>query len=241
MDPMRMLAASELFEGASPADFEALARSARIKHYRRGDLIFATGDQADQIHLVLTGGIVASRLGPDGDEYVVELFAAGDILGSFHFFEPSPVRILDARAADATSCWVIARADFLRLLERNPTLMMLMLRTYSRWIVRRDLQDADRAFRNVASQVATKLLQLAEQFGEPTKDGVRIPIHVSETTLANMVAASRENVSRAIAKLQRAGDVRRDRGLFLLTDPDALRARYSWVTGEEARAVSPRK
>ena len=236
-----MLAASELFEGASPADFDALARSALIKHYKRGDLIFATGDAADQMYLVLTGGVAASRLGPDGDEYVVELFAAGDILGSFHFFEPSPVRLFDTRAADATSCWVIARADFLRLLERNPRLMMLMLRTYSRWIMRRDLQDADRAFRNVASQVATRLLQLADQFGEPTNDGVRIPIHVSETTLASMVAASRENVSRAVAKLQRAGDIRRDRGLFVLKDPDALRARYSWVTSDEARAVSPRK
>lgn len=236
-----MLAASELFEGASPADFEPLARSAAIKHYNRGDLIFATGDQADRMYLVLTGGVVASRLGPDGEEYVVELFTAGDVLGSFHFFEPSPIRILDARAADSTSCWSASRQDFIRLLERNPKLMLLMLRTYSRWIVRRDLRDADQSFRNVAAQVATTLLHLADQFGKPSTEGLQIPIHVTETTLANMIGASRENVSRAIAKLQRNGEVRRKRGLFMLVRPGELRARYSWVTDEEARVVSSKK
>jgi CRP/FNR family cyclic AMP-dependent transcriptional regulator len=241
VEPLELLAACELFAGASPADFEPIARSARIKHYSRGEEIWATGDTADQMYLVLTGEAVASRLGPDGEEYVVELFAAGDIMGSFHLFEPAPRRLFDARAADVTSCWVIPREDFVRLLERNPKLMMLMLRAYSRWIRRRDLQDADSSFRNVAAQVATRLLHLADQFGEPSEDGVLIRVHVTETTLANMIGASRENVSRAIAKLQRAGDVRRERGLFVLPHPDSLRARHSWVSDEEARTVISKK
>jgi CRP/FNR family transcriptional regulator, cyclic AMP receptor protein len=241
VEPLEMLAASELFEGASPADFEPLARSAAIKHYNHGDLIFATGDQAERMYLVLTGEVVVSRLGPDGEEYVVELFTTGDVLGSFHFFEPSPIRLLDARAADATSCWSVSRQDFIRLLERRPKLMLLMLRTYSRWIVRRDLQDADRSFRNVGAQVATRLLHLADQFGKPSKDGLQIPLHVTETTLANMIGASRENVSRAVAKLQRSGEVRRQRGLFVLLRPEELRTRYSWVSDEEARIVSSKK
>lgn len=241
MDPLEMLAQSELFEGASPADFEALARSARIKHYNRRDLIFGAGDNADAMYLVLVGEVVVSRLGPDGDEYVVEAFVAGDVMGPLHFFERSPIRTLDARATDATSCWIASRQDFMRLLERNPKLMLLMLRTYSRWIVQRDIQDADSSFRNVAGQVATKLLHLADRYGEPARNGVRIGLHVTETTLANMIGASRENVSRAIAQLQRAGDIRRERGFLVLTHPDELRLHHSWVTGEEARTVSPRR
>ena len=232
-----MLAASELFEGASSADFEPIAQAAVIRHFSRGELIFVTGDPADQMYLVLSGEVAVSRVGPDGEEYVVELFAAGDVLGSFHFFEQSSVRILDARAIDTTSCWVVSRQYFMRFLERNPKLMMLMLRAYSRWIVRRDLQDADSSFRNVAAQVATRLLHLADQFGEPSKHGVKIRVHVTETTLANMIGASRENVSRAIARLQRAGDVRREAGLFVITKPDELRLRHSWVTDKEARSI----
>lgn len=241
MDPIETLAHSELFEGASRADFEPLARSAVIRHYGRGELIWATGDRADALYLVLAGEITVSRIGPRGEEYVVEAFVSGDVMGPLHFFESSPTRILDARASDSADCWIVPRSEFLRLLERSPKLMLLMLRTYSRWIVQRDLQNADASFRNLTARVATKLLHLADRHGEAMDDGVQIKLRVTETTLASLLGASRENVSRAMAHLQRVGQVRRQRGLLLLPEPEELRLRYSWVTGEEARTVAAKR
>lgn len=236
-----MLAASELFEGASPADFEPLARSAHTRNYSRGEFIFTAGDEADTMCLVLEGEVVVLRLGPDGEEYVVEVFVAGDVLGQLHFFERSPARLLDARAGDATSCWIAPRHDVLRLLERNPKLMLLMLRTYSRWIMQRDLRGAEGAFRNLTSRVVTRLLQLSDQYGEDAEGGTRIRLRLTETTLANMLGASRGNVSRVLAQLRRSDDVRRERGFLLIPRPDDLRSRYSWVTAKEARTVSSKE
>ncbi|HET9782838.1 MAG TPA: Crp/Fnr family transcriptional regulator [Candidatus Dormibacteraeota bacterium] len=235
MDPLDLLARSELFAGASAADFGPLARSAVTRRYLRGDLIWGAGDQADTIFLVLAGEVVVSRIGPDGEEYVIELYTVGDVVGQLHLFEPAPTRMLDARSVDATDCWVVPGRAFAELLEKSPKLMKLMLRTYSRWIRVRDLRNADSSFRNVEGQVATNLLHLADRFGEASHAGVRIRVHVTETTLANMIGASRENVSRAIAKLSRAGDLHRDNGTFLLARPEDLRRRYSWVSDEEAR------
>lgn len=232
-----MLARSELFQGASRADFEPLERSAHVQKYGRGELLFNAGDPANNMYLVLAGEVALSRLGPDGEEYVVEVFVAGDVMGALHFFEHSPTRILDARASEMTSCWIAPRHEVMRLLETNPKLMLLMLRTYSRWILQRDLRAADGAFRNLTSRVATRLLQLSEQYGEPTVNGVRIKLRLTETVLANMLGASRENVSRAITQLQRTGDVRREAGFLVLPHPDDTRDRYSWVTADEARVV----
>ncbi len=236
-----MLAKTELFDGASPADFQPLARSAVTRRYNRGDLIWGAGDSAETMHLVLSGEVLVSRVGPDGEEYVVEAFVAGDVMGLFHFFEHSAVRILDARANTETSCWIVQRRDFLRCLEGNPKLMLLMLRTYSRWIIQRDLQGVDGSFRSLASRVATKLLHLADRYGQHSEHGVEVSIRVTEATLANMIGASRENVSRAIAQLRRAGDVRRERGRILLPRPDEMRVRYSWVTEEEARVITAKE
>jgi CRP-like cAMP-binding protein len=119
--------------------------------------------------------------------------------------------------------------------------MLLMLRTYSRWIIQRDLQGVDGSFRSLASRVATKLLHLADKYGQHSEHGVEVSIRVTEATLANMIGASRENVSRAIAQLRRAGDVRRERGRILLPRPDEMRVRYSWVTEEEARVITAKE
>ncbi len=241
MDPLEMLARSELFDGASRADFEPLARPGVIRHYRKGELIWATGDIAGDLYLVLSGEITVSRIGPQGEEYVVEAFVSGDVMGPLHFFESSPTRMLDAHATETAVCWTVPRSDFLNLLERSPKLMLLMLRTYSRWIVQRDLQNADASFRNLTARVATKLLHLADRHGEAMADGVQISLRVTDSTLASMLGASRENVSRAMAHLQRGGEVRRQRGLLLLPQPDELRLRYSWVTEEEARTVGGKR
>ncbi|GAC1473286.1 MAG: hypothetical protein PVS2B1_15730 [Candidatus Dormibacteraceae bacterium] len=232
-----MLAESELFEGASPSDFESLAKSARKRNYARGEFIWHTGDVADAMYLVLAGEVVVLRLGPGGDEYVVEAFISGDVMGQLHFFDRRPTRILDARAAAATSCLILPRDGVLRLLERKPELMLSMLRAYSLWIRQRDLLGADGAFRNLTARVVTKLLQLSDRYGEAIAGGVEIRLHLTETTLANMLGASRENVSRALALLLRSGDLRRERGIFLIARPEDLRSRYSWVSLDEARTI----
>lgn len=234
-----LLSRSELFAGTSPEAFEPLTQAAVSRRFGRHEVIWQAGDPADSMYLVVSGEVVVSRSGPDGQEYVVEAFVPGDVVGQLHFFERAPMRTLDGRAAEPTTCWVVPRRDFLTLLEQRPDIMRAMLRTYSRWIVERHLHDADISFRNVSAQVAIQLVHLAERYGQPTDQGVLIELGITETTLANMVGASRENVSRAIAKLRRAGWLRREqgRGRLSLTDPGELRRRYSWVSAEEARRV----
>jgi CRP/FNR family cyclic AMP-dependent transcriptional regulator len=237
MDWHAMLAESELFEGASPSDFEPLAQSAHKRNYGRGEFLWHTGDVADAMYLVLAGEVVVLRLGPGGEEYVVEAFISPDVMGQLHFFDQRPTRILDARAAAPTSCVVLPRDAVLRLLERKSHLMFSMLRAYSRWIRQRDLVGADGAFRNLTARVVTRLLQLSDRYGETSADGIQIRLHLTETTLANMLGASRENVSRALAVLLRSGVIRRERGAFVIARPDDLRRRYSWVSTDEARTI----
>jgi len=47
--------------------------------------------------------------------------------------------------------------------------------------------------------------------------------HVSQSTRAAMVGASRENVNRALAGLMAAGTVRADGGRYTIPDPDEVR------------------
>lgn len=236
-----MLADSELFEGARSTDFEPLAALVRRRSFSRGQYIWHAGDGAGAMYLVLAGEVVTLRPGPDGQEYVVEAFIAGDVMGQLPFFDEDPRRVLDARAAAPTSCMVIPREAVLRVVGGNPRLMLAMLRTYSRWIRQRDLLAADGAFRNLSARVVTKLLQLSELHGEAAADGVRIRIHLTETLLANTLGASRENVSRALVPLLRAGALRREGGSFVITDPEDLRGRYSWVSADEARTTGSRR
>ena len=77
------------------------------------------------------------------------------------------------------------------------------------------LAHKQEAIANLASprhveRVRSKLLQLAQTYGHVVRDGIRIDFPVSHALLAEMIASSRETVTRALDELQRAGFVERE-------------------------------
>jgi CRP-like cAMP-binding protein len=58
-------------------------------------------------------------------------------------------------------------------------------------------------------RVRRALMQLAETYGHSVRGGIRIDFPISHSLLAEMIASSRETVTRAIDELQRAGVVER--------------------------------
>jgi CRP/FNR family transcriptional regulator len=73
--------------------------------------------------------------------------------------------------------------------------------------------------------VARKLLDLAAEHGQKTNEGVRIEMRLTQRTLAGMVAASRENVNRALSRLVGRGDIIQEAGYITIVRPAELRKR----------------
>jgi CRP/FNR family transcriptional regulator, cyclic AMP receptor protein len=64
--------------------------------------------------------------------------------------------------------------------------------------------------RRVSARLYLVLWQLADRFGRVGRDGVILPLRLSHSVLADMVAAGRPPVSRALAELERCGLIRRE-------------------------------
>lgn len=216
-----------MFRGSSPEDFAPLLPSLSRRRYDPGRYLWRAGDPADWMYVVLSGEVIVSSLGSGGERYVLEVFVRGDTMGQLPFFEQDRVRLFDASAERESECLVAPRQAVLGLLRTRPELMMCVLAAYSRWIRTRDMHASDAAFQNLAGRVACKLVELGNRYGELSPDGVRIPIRLTHEKVANMLGASRENVSRALSRLARHGEVRRQGGVLLIPRLEELAQRYS--------------
>jgi CRP-like cAMP-binding protein len=243
LDDATILSRCSVFQGASPEDFTPILPSLSRRRYHQGEYIWHTGDPADQMWVVLSGEVLVSSIGLGGEQFVVEVYVRGDTIGQLPFFEPAGQRLFDATAGRDTECMGASRQAVLALLRARPQLMIHMLSVYSRWIRTRDLYARDAAFQNLAGRVACKLVELANRYGEPSPEGVRIPIRLTQETVANMLGASRENVSRALARLGRQGEVHRKGSVLLIPKLAELEERYSAFLdtplGLTARAANP--
>lgn len=109
-------------------DLDHLVRSARVKRYEAGAVLFREGDQADGLYLIRRGSVTVSRtLG--GREVVLFYAAAGSYVGEMALVSGKP-RYATVRAVGASEVIVLDAAQVVRLASRHPDMRRQMDERY---------------------------------------------------------------------------------------------------------------
>jgi CRP/FNR family transcriptional regulator, cyclic AMP receptor protein len=178
---------------------------------RVGDLV-----QAEAL-LVESGFLVVRASSPSARHVVVAEAGAGAIL-----LAPSEREHIQALTDSWTTVVPLAPLDDLLTIPGVAAPLFRVLGTALRL-----RQDATSYFANIhhVDRVRLKLLQLAEQFGRVSPDGIRLEFPLTHDLLGEMVGSARETVTRCLDELQRSGFVVRDGHFYrLLISPEALDA-----------------
>jgi CRP/FNR family transcriptional regulator, cyclic AMP receptor protein len=224
-DPVDILAGTALLEGVPRSDLEALARQLKARSYAKGSYIFQEGDPGHMLFIVASGQVKIAHLGRGGEEVVYALLLPGDTFGELALFEDGAVRSADAQATEATECLTLAREPFVTFLDQHPAAIRHVIKLVSRYIRSSDESFSEAAFLDIPGRVAKKLLDLAESQGDPSLEGRRIRVRLTQRTLAGLVGASRENVNRALSRFVAHGDISQEHGFITILRPEQLRKR----------------
>ncbi len=232
MSPMRepdealaLLGRSRLFKHADPADLTSLLQEARWRKYSADSYVFREDDPADHMLIVAGGQVKISRSTEGGTEVVFAVLGPGDALGELGALEEGATRSADAKALTETKCLVIHRPALVRFLNAHSEAMWGVVNVLTTYIHTKDEAFADLAVRDIPGRVARKLLDLASAGGKPVGQGTQLTLQLSQSTLAGLVGASRENVNRALSRFATLGLISLDRGRITLLRPEDLRRR----------------
>jgi CRP/FNR family cyclic AMP-dependent transcriptional regulator len=128
-----------------------------------------------------------------------------------------------AQAMEPSDICILKNADLERLVRGNPEVGIKMIRVLSERLRQCETRLEDVTLKDVPARLASLILQLAASEGIMAPEGPRIPTHYTHRQLAMMIGSSRETVTRAFTKLQRAGAVElRNRHIYL-RDTEALK------------------
>lgn len=219
-----VLSAAGLFQGVAPEAAEALAQSLQHADYTRGETVFAEGEQGDTLFIVETGKVKIGRRAADGRENMLSVMGPSDMFGELSLFDPGPrtataTVLTDARLAS------LAHSSLRPWISDRPEIAEQLLRVLARRLRRTNDALADLIFTDVPGRVAKALLALAERFGTPEGDGVRVHHDLTQEELAQLVGASRETVNKALADFASRGWVRVDSRALTILDGDRLARR----------------
>ena len=126
-EPVRAaeLSAAELLAGLPSDAREALARRARRRRYRAGEVIFYEGEDGDSLHIVRSGAVSVIR--PSRDcELVLQRLGAGDVFGEVAVLN-SARRLASIVASEDCETVEVSKAALDQVLDANPDVVRQML------------------------------------------------------------------------------------------------------------------
>ncbi len=224
MDRAGVLLQTPIFRDLTRRDVEEIVPHLAERRYDAGQTVWVEGDSSDALYVLAAGTVKSHRLSRDGGDVILNFDAAVDIVGQVGLFHPSGKRQVNVTAVVSSRCLLLRRRLLVDFLSRHPIAMERLLENITSITVQAAYSFTGMAFDDIRRRAARTLLALAEEFGEPVPDGVRIRLELSQRTLAALVAASRENVNRALAPLVAGGVISQRGKHFVVHDLAALAA-----------------
>jgi CRP-like cAMP-binding protein len=189
------LAAEEL------ACFEAAAKG---RSFKKGKVLYLQADPADYFYVVCSGWIKLFHITQEGEEIVIDMLTAGDVVGESSIFEQGS-HTSSAAVVESSYLISIPTALLKEQIQLNPSLALNMLSAMSRHHRRHYSQIALNAMQSAPQRIGCFLLRLCPQ---DKKAGVVLDLPYDKTLIAYTLGMKGATFSRALNILRKKTGIR---------------------------------
>jgi len=235
METANFLRTVPLFSKLDDSELVRFTELTREKAYPKGSVIVFEDDPGDSLFVVRQGRVKVVLIGEDGREVILGVLGVGEHFGELSLIDDQP-RSAHVIAMEDTNLLVLRRDDFRRRVESNPLVAWALLAELARRLRRADSKIHGLALLDVPGRIAKLLLDFAQ---EGQSETIEKPL--THQTIAHMIGASRETVSRTVRDFQNQGLIRVERRRISVANRPALKqlaqARALYLFCQEHDAV----
>lgn len=207
-DTAQWLLGVEWLGDLGPEDLSALARAAAEKTLARGEALWRVGEQPDALAAVRRGRLDVVRATPRGHRMWLRSFGPTRVVG-LSLVAGAPVSA-DVVAGEPSRVVLLPGGAVRAALAARPAVALAALAHLGELLAQ--LTDELEELRYL--DLDTRVLRALTRRGRD-----RVEVRLTHEELSEQVGATRENVSRALRRLERRGLLTRRRGRILLHAP----------------------
>lgn len=205
-----------------------LIKAGTIIEYSRQQRLYAAGDAAEWVYVVLEGHIQLALPGVgDARERIAAVAGPGEMFGEEALIPGSPRRY---SASTGEVCRIVSMSgtSVFKAFRGSPKTLSVFLEARDR-----DLAAArsriGAAGRSTKARLAGVILYLAQRLGELDDDGtVRLHQWFTHRELADLAGAHRSTITTALNEWIYDGILRQEGHELIVANPDLLRALSGW-------------
>jgi CRP/FNR family transcriptional regulator, cyclic AMP receptor protein len=194
------------------------------REWERGEALVRTGERAQSAIVLLSGLAKIHKTDAEGQEVVFGIVGPGDLLGEVAATRRS-ARSATVTALGGVRARVIPVPEVRTFLSARPQAALALLDLTLSRLYAADAQRVELATSESLARVASRIIELAERFGQPTDSGViQTALPINQEELASWSGSSRESAARALRTLRELGLIETRRLRLTVLDLERLRA-----------------
>lgn len=193
-----------IFSSLENEYLEEIARITKKKSFHKNEVIFAQGDPGDTLFIMTAGAVKVSLIDSNGKETTLNILYEHDFFGEMALLD-GHLRSATATALEPVTALTIRREDFIRCIKANPLAILNIMIDLCCRLRKTSEQVASLTFLGSSGKVAKILLDLALNEGQRKNGSIVLNLRFGRQELANMVALSRETLTRALYEFQNMG------------------------------------
>jgi CRP-like cAMP-binding protein len=219
----------ELLDGLAPGKLDALARQCVWRNYEAGKRIISRNADDRDVYMLVSGRVRITTYSQGGRQVTFRDIAAGDVFGEVAALDEKP-RSADVIALDGALLASMSPPVFRRLLEEEPLVGARLMTRLAALV--RSLSDRviDLSTLGVQNRIHAEILRLARASGVE-RNRARLEPGPKHADIASQVSTYREQVTRELSALARAGILEKDGAALVVCDVARLAKMVEDVRG----------
>lgn len=213
---------SNIFKGLTSEEKKEIEKIAIIKTFKKGKLIFGVNDFRDEIYIVKKGSLKTFILSEDGDEITIAIRRMGSILGTTAFCGVEH-RVVYAIALEDVELLSIKLVAFKKLLLSNTNVAMKVIEMLSARLMQYRMIIEDLATKDVRSRLIRFILNLSEEIGFESSQGIIVNINLTHEQIAQIIASRRQTVTNILNDFKKANLIRKERDKLIILNSKGLK------------------
>lgn len=193
-----------LIKGMDATSLQLLLQRSFIVRLRKGELLFAMGDEARSLFIVLQGWIKVFRISRTGEEAVISIFGLGESFAEAGVFSDRQIYPVNAEAVEESIVLSVPRTFFVDKINEDSNFALRILGTIAarqNFLVQHMEQITTRS---APQRVAYFLLKFCQE--GVSGDTVRqITLPYEKSVISTRLNMTPETFSRSLAALKEHG------------------------------------
>jgi CRP/FNR family transcriptional regulator, cyclic AMP receptor protein len=194
------------------------------RHFKKGEFIYFSDDDADQVFFIHEGAVKIAGYTPDGSELIKAILHPGEIFGELAVY--GEARRNDyAQTIENTEICSLDRSQVVSLMRDVKSFMAFLNRMMGRRFIYTQQRLESLLFKDARTRVAEYILEQADKNGKVLADGaITLRNYLTHQEIASYTGTSRQTVTTVLNQLREARLIDFDRKRIIIRNPEGLRA-----------------